>query len=95
MACMERKRQFSLAYLFLETLWVAVALTLTRVYFVTPRSSDLLKVPIVAAIVAWGAAIGGVFHRMTLGAQIGAGAVLVAMLADMTFLPSLRRLINF
>jgi hypothetical protein len=32
---------------------------------------------------------------MTLGAQIGAGALLVAMLADMTFLPSLRRLINF
>jgi dolichyl-phosphate-mannose--protein O-mannosyl transferase len=91
---MDKKRQFSLAYLFLETFWVAVALALTRVYFVTPRSSDWLKVLIVAGIIAWGAAIGGVFHRITLGMQIGAGVVLVAMLADMTFLPSLRRLIN-
>ena len=88
------KRQFSLAYLLLETFWIAVALAITRVYFVTPRSSDWLKVLIVAGIVAWGAAVGGVFHRMTLGAQIAAGVLLVAMLADMTFLPSLRSLIN-
>lgn len=74
----ESKRQFSLAYLLLEIFWVGAALGLFRVAAYTDyHINPLLLLP---AIVATGAAIGGLFKRMASGA---AWAVVVAIVVGM------------
>jgi hypothetical protein len=73
----ESKRQFSLAYLLLEIFWVGAALGLFRLAAADYHINPLILLP---AIVATGAAIGGLFKRMADGA---AWAVVVAIVVGM------------
>jgi hypothetical protein len=67
---MTKRPQFSLAYLFLEIFWIAVALGLMMQAFrlrgdaATRFSVTLL---LLFSAQAWGAAVGGLFHRMKTG----------------------------
>jgi hypothetical protein len=77
------KRQFSLAYLFLEIFWIAVTLALVRqAYWLhyryrsdydswySPDKEVQFDLLVIAAVICAGTAIGGVFHRMRLGAAV-------------------------
>ena len=65
------KRQFSLAYLFLETFWVALGLGFGMAAFRTPldvpHAEGWQLVLGIASAVCLGTAIGGVFRNMTFG----------------------------
>ena len=80
---MTNKRQFSLAYLFLEIFWIAVTLALARqAYWLhyryrsdydswySPDKEVLFDLLVVGAIICAGIAVGGVFHRMRQGAAV-------------------------
>lgn len=72
------KRQFSLGYLMLEIFWVAVALGCFRAAFdstTEPYAATTLFM--LAGMVTAGAAIGGLFGRMAIGALVGFGIILV------------------
>jgi len=77
---MERPRQFTLAYLFLEVFWVAAALGASRLFLANYQPSWLL---FLSAAVSYGIAIGGLFRKMKEGAAISAviAAVILAMSA--------------
>jgi len=65
---MTSKPQFSLAYLFLEIFWIAVALGLMMQAFRLPGDEEGLALALLLlSAQAWGAAIGGLFHRMKTG----------------------------
>lgn len=83
MKVMENKRQFSLAYLFLEIFWIAATLAFARqAYWVwyryyrlsdydtwfPPESALFFVALVIASLVCCGTAIGGLFKRMRLGA---------------------------
>ena len=72
-----------MAYLFLEIFWIAVPLALARqAYWLhyrygsdydswySPDKEVQFDVLVIAAVICAGTAIGGVFHRMRLGAAI-------------------------
>ena len=65
------KRQFSLAYLFLETFWVALGLGFGMAAYRTPidipHAEGWQLVLGIASAVCLGTAIGGVFRSMTFG----------------------------
>ena len=72
------KRQFSIAYLLLETFWIALALAFTRSAAVdwlagssSRESMQLAAIPIVISVLIWPIAIGGLFGRMSIGAGVG------------------------
>jgi hypothetical protein len=79
------KLQFSLKYLLADVLMFAMAMGLTRVWFiVTPFRSSTLNLQTEAVLAAWllvavlagacwGAAFGGLFGNMKVGARIAAG----------------------
>ena len=84
------KSQFSLKYLLAEVLWFAAAMGLTRFlvtsnidsmsyFFNVPNYFTILAMltSIVAAAGFWGAAIGGLFGRMKLGARLTTYAMLL------------------
>ena len=65
---MTKRPQFSLAYLFLEIFWIAVALGLMTQAFRLPGDEEGLTLALLLlSAQAWGAAIGGLFHRMRTG----------------------------
>ena len=92
---MEKKRQFSLAYLFLETFWVAATLGLAkqahwvwyRYYHLSdydswfpPESALFFGALVIASLICCGTAIGGLFKRMQWGA-IAVVSILVGIAA--------------
>ena len=74
---MENKRQFSLAYLFLEVFWIAVGLGIAIQIHQMSRESNLWPALLYLDIIVWGAAIGGLFKRMEAGAVISLVGLLV------------------
>ena len=75
------KRQFSLGYLMLETFWVALALGSFRAAMSLPEDFEWLGLPaILFSIDAAGAAIGGLYGRMIMGALIAIGLILIGAL---------------
>jgi len=75
---MDGKRQFSLRYLLLEMLLIGLALGLSRlvVVFWGHESNSAAVVRVVSLIVGlacWGAAFGGLFGRMGMGALTALG----------------------
>ena len=74
---MAAKRQFSLAYLFLETFWIALALGIAVQARQIPRESVLLPCLVYLDILLWGAAIGGLFKKMRVGAIVSAIVLLI------------------
>lgn len=94
---MTSKPQFSLAYLFLETFWIALALGLTmQVFRFEGEAAERFSVTfLLLAAQAWGAAIGGLFYRMKTGfflvsAGIIGAIVLIGLLIVVNLLPILR-----
>ena len=80
---MSKRGQFSLAYLFLEIFWIAVTLALLRqAWFLYDRYRSFFDgwnsqnaefafyLLILAALFTGGTAVGGLFHRMRLGAMV-------------------------
>lgn len=74
---MKDKRQFSLAYLFLETFWIALALGIAVQVRQLPRESILVPCLVYLDILLWGAAIGGLFKQMRVGAFVAAIVLLI------------------
>lgn len=76
-------RQFSLGYLFVETLWIALALAATRgavlEWTAEAARASLFAVLFASAGLFWSIAIGGLIGRMEGGA--GVGVVLFWLLA--------------
>jgi hypothetical protein len=74
-------RQFSLAYLCLETLWIASGFGFLTVLIHAPLrlEAQILALPLVGA--CWGAAAGGLANNMLEGAKAGllAGFALMLM----------------
>ena len=68
-----RRRQFTLANLFLETFWIAAFLGSIRLSAATPI--DYLQLALLLNIFTFAVAAGGAFGRMRLGAIVGAGIV--------------------
>ena len=68
---MHSGRQFSLAFLCLETLWVAAGFGFLTVLIHAPMPAEvqMLVIPLVGA--SWGAAVGGLFNRSLDGAKAG------------------------
>jgi Na+/proline symporter len=66
---MTKRPQFSLAYLFLETFWIALALGLaTQAFRLRDEAADRFSLTLMLfSIQAGGAAIGGLFHQMKTG----------------------------
>src|SRR5438477_5248530 len=61
---MTKRPQFSLAYLFLEIFWIALALGLMMQAFRLPGDEEGLTLALLLLSAhAWGAAVGGLFHR--------------------------------
>jgi hypothetical protein len=74
---MVNKRQFSLAYLFLEVFWFAASLGMACQALRLPPPHDdftilLILFFISGSFVCFGAAIGGLFHKMRIGAGVAA-----------------------
>jgi hypothetical protein len=79
-------RQFSLGYLLLEIFWVAAALGSFRAIMALPEEYAAAGPPLLlAAVVAVGAALGGVFGQMRWGAVL---AVLLALVSGLLLLPA-------
>ena len=66
---MTKRPQFSLAYLFLETFWIAVALGLmTQAFRLRGDAASRFSLTLLLlSAQVWGAAVGGLFHRMRTG----------------------------
>jgi hypothetical protein len=69
------KRQFSLGYLLLEMLWVSLAIGFSckvAAAWQVPVYDDAVVIvnvcSLIAGLACWGAAIGGLFGRMIIGA---------------------------
>lgn len=90
---MERRWQFSLAYIFLELFWVAVTLALAREAFwlhfryrsfydgwSEPGKAPIFAALVIAAVICGSTAIGGIFGRMKIGALVAVSGF-VAVLA--------------
>jgi hypothetical protein len=97
------KRQFSLAYLFLETFWIAVTLALARqAYWLhyryrsdydswySPDKEVQFDLLVVAAVICAGAATGGVFHRMLVGASVTILILLGMVFVAFLFTPAVQ-----
>ncbi len=74
---MVNKRQFSLAYLLLEVFWFAASLGMACQALRLPPPHDnftilLILFLISGSFVCFGAAIGGLFHKMRIGAGVAA-----------------------
>ncbi len=72
MGGMKRPWQFSIGYLLLETFWIAAALGFVTHGLSIPTGHDVIVEPsqvcfILCGIVCAGAAVGGLFRRMTIG----------------------------
>lgn len=76
---MNEKAQFSLAYLFWETLWIATTLGLGRV-ILTLKHPCIVLVSLVFFAVA-GASVGGLIGRMDQGALTGLVIWLISAVA--------------
>lgn len=76
---MASKPQISLAYLFLETFWIALALGLTMqaFRFDGEAASRFSVTFLLLSAQAWGAAIGGLFRRMKTGFWV-ASCIIIA-----------------
>jgi hypothetical protein len=79
---MEHPHQFSLGYLFLILFWFALSLGLWRVapswrYFGYPAFVDIGQLLQVLMLASMGAAVGGFFKRMWIGAILGACSMVV------------------
>ena len=86
---MENKRQFSLAYIFLETFWIALALGIAVQIRQVPRESILFPCLAYLDILLWGAAIGGVFKQMRAGVIVAAIVLLIfGVAAALQLVPS-------
>jgi len=74
-------RQFSLAFLLIESFWIACGLGFATALLhpAVPVEVDLLAIPLVGA--CWGAAIGGLFNNMVDGAKAGLVAGFLILLA--------------
>lgn len=83
---MATRPQFTLAYLFLETFWIAVALGLmTQAFRLNDDAASRFSLGLLLlSAQAWGAAIGGLFHRMKTGFFI-VSAIIIGSIA-LTFL---------
>ena len=68
---MRNKRQFTLRFLFLELLWIALALGCFRAIFLNYGPADIRVPCFLVAISAIGAAIGGLAGNMKAGATSG------------------------
>lgn len=93
MTGMAKPPQFSLQYLFLEVFWVASALgCATQAFRMESSNLDVMRgLLALYAVLCSGAAIGGLFHKMTTGflitaGLIGVGAVAMMLLAVLAFL---------
>lgn len=75
---MTKRPQFSLAYLFLETFWIALALGLMMQAFrFEGEAAERFSVTfLLLSAQAWGAAIGGLFHRMKAGFFVVSGVII-------------------
>ncbi len=78
---MTKRPQFSLAYLFLEIFWIALALGLTTQAFrLDYEAASRFSVTfLLLAAQAWGAAIGGLFQRMKTGFWVASGIILTVV----------------
>lgn len=75
------KQQFSLSYLMLETFWVASALGSFRAGMSLPDDFEWLGLPaILFSVASAGAAIGGLYGRMIMGALIAIALMLIGAL---------------
>jgi hypothetical protein len=79
---MTKRPQFSLAYLFLETFWIALALGLTTQAFrLEHEAASRFSVTfLLLAAQAWGAAIGGLFQRMKTGFFVISGLIIAVVI---------------
>ena len=77
---MNESRQFSLRYLLLEMIWIALALGLTRMYFDFPSLPELGPMLLPALGMCWGAAAGGLRRNMMTGAVMGLIAGMMLLL---------------
>jgi hypothetical protein len=66
---MHSRLQISLGHIFLEILWIAVALGLLRVFATASPAGRLLLIPMIAA--AGGAFVGGLVGDTTNGVVVG------------------------
>ena len=79
---MTKRPQFSLAYLFLKIFWIAVALGLiTQAFRLRDEAASRFSLTLLLlSAQAWGAAIGGLFHRMKTGFLV-VSAVIIGSIA--------------
>ena len=80
---MNSERQFSLAYLLLQTMWVALALGLSRVWWMSLRTEAELFA-LVLACTCYGIALGGLFRGMRVGALLGLAVGIVLAVVSLT-----------
>ena len=79
---MAKPRQFSLAYLFLETFWIAAALGCVLQAMRLPRAWEDLDIALlVLAALFSGAAVGGLFGRMAFGFTCALATVAMFLVA--------------
>jgi hypothetical protein len=80
---MLRRQQFSLNFLLVEVFWLAVALALFRAGASFERQASGTGLPLFfAGLMAFGAAVGGLFGRMAIAAiGIGLAVITLAVLA--------------
>ena len=84
---MANLRQFSLSYLFLELFWGGVASAFTAPVV---RQDPGWEICGFAAVICWGAVVGGIFHAMRDGAIaafviLGVGMVFVPLFAPLFY----------
>jgi hypothetical protein len=78
---MLRARQFSLAFLLLEVLWLAVFAGAVRLLFTLPaHRGHFACLWAVVAMTALGTFLGGIFRNMASGAKAGYLAALILVL---------------
>ena len=86
---MLRPRQFSLAFLLLEMLWVGVFAWSVRQWLLLPEGrSHFACLLAVAGITALGTFFGGFWRNMAGGAKVGYLAALVLVIVRAAWLPS-------
>ena len=87
---MVNQRQFSLAYLFLEVFWIAASVGMACQAFRRPPSPDdfTLFFFLSGSFLCFGVAVGGLFHRMRMGAGVAVCLLfLLLLLLVLFFMP--------
>lgn len=88
---MDNKRQFFLTYLFLEVFWIAASIGMACHAFRLPPSHDDFTILffLAGSFLCSGAAIGGLFQKMRIGAGLAVCLLFLMFLLVFFFAPQL------